>query len=633
MAVVMEGTVPWNDGENTMRAKMRVPRSDNPSSPFLTPYGAYMVSTAPLLGVGALDSAGQPWASVWGGEPGFANVVDKDIIGMRTLIDRVNDPVVEALLGKNADGTVVVADGKGKMVGGLAIDLEKRTRVKLYGRMVAGTVTDPEHSEPSSKLEGRRGQAQLVVKIGESLGQSTARDAFRTSSSWMSAADDFIGNCPKYLHKKHIVPAIPEPKLISDTPQLHPNAVELLSRADCLFISSSHHDVDMDTNYRGGPQGFVRVISNEPSGAVLIYPEYSGNRLYQSLGNMTMNPRAGIVFPDFETGNALYITGTTEILVGADADSLLPGSNLAIKVTVTGARYVEKGLGFRGVPVDMSPYTPSVRYLRTEKDHPVPSVVNADTVTAKLIKKDTLSPTINRFRFKLTGPKGSPKYNPGQYAIFSFKDELDMGYSHMRDDDPLSINDDYIRTFTVSSFPGRRIPDDEFEITVRRHQNVTSYLSRWHPRTELTVPLLAFGGSFRIDDRGENSIVPFIAGGIGITPLIGQLPGIDVSRLRLFWSISAEDIGLVEDTFQNCPDLLPVTKLFITRADEVKDCDLLDRLKEMEDSPAAVNRRRLSAEDLDMPAHTFYLCSGKALQASVRGWLKGKNVISEDFVY
>lgn len=177
MSVIMEGSVPWNDGENAMHAKMRVPDQDNPSSPFLTPNGAYMVKTAPLLGVGALDTAGRPWTTVWGGEPGFANVLDRDIIGMRTLVDRINDPVVEALLGKNAGGTVVTAEGKGNLVGALAIDLETRRRVKLYGRMVAGTVTDLERNEPHSIREGKRGQVQLVVKIDGSLGQSRAQHA------------------------------------------------------------------------------------------------------------------------------------------------------------------------------------------------------------------------------------------------------------------------------------------------------------------------------------------------------------------------------------------------------------------------------------------------------------------------
>ncbi|BAE57407.1 unnamed protein product [Aspergillus oryzae RIB40] len=114
--------------------------------------------------------------------------------------------------------------------------------------------------------------------------------------------------------------------------------VQIEASLDTLFISSRHGDVDMDTNIRGGPPGFVRVISNEPNGAVFAYPEYSGNRLYQTLGNLQTTPLAGFVFPDFETGDALYVTGQTEVLVGKEAAALLPRSNLAVKVTVTAAR-------------------------------------------------------------------------------------------------------------------------------------------------------------------------------------------------------------------------------------------------------------------------------------------------------
>lgn len=82
-----------------------------------------------------------------------------------------------------------------------------------------------------------------------------------------------------------------------------------MTNSDLFFMSSSHHDSDMDTNHRGGPQGFVRVLSNDEDGLTFIYPEYSGNRLYQTLGNLVETPQAGFVFPDFSTGDVLYLTG------------------------------------------------------------------------------------------------------------------------------------------------------------------------------------------------------------------------------------------------------------------------------------------------------------------------------------
>ena len=122
----------------------------------------------------------------------------------------------------------------------------------------------------------------------------------------------------------------------------------------------------LGTNHRGGPLGFVRVESNDRSGTVLVYPELSGNRLYQTLGNLYTNPRAGIIFPDFDTGDALYVTGTTEIVIGKDAAVVLPRSNLVVKTHVVAVRFVQRSLAFHGELGERSPYNPPVRFLPSE---------------------------------------------------------------------------------------------------------------------------------------------------------------------------------------------------------------------------------------------------------------------------
>lgn len=387
----------------------------------------------------------------------------------------------------------------------------------------------------------------------------------------------------------------------------------------------------MDTNNRGGFPGFLRLLSNEPSGAVLVYPEYSGNRLYQTLGNLRKNPRAGYVIPDFKTGDCLYVSGTTEVLFGKDAEDLLPRSNLVVKVTVLAARFVEKSLAFRGIEGEPSPYNPPIRFLRSEKEPPTANLSTGETNTATLIKKESLSPSISRFRFRLSRPE---KINAGQYAVFSFRDELDIGYSHMRDDDPTSINDDYIRTFTVSSGSGKDLPGNEFEITARKHGNVTTHLFRSHERSGLEVPMLGFGGSFRIEDQPGTGIIPFVAGGIGITPVLAQLAQLDLSRFRLFWTIAIDDIGLVQDTFERFPGSAKVTNLFITQVSTNSSPMDIKTLEKIESSDATVHRRRLAQADLDVAAaETWYLCSGTGVKTAVLNWLTGKKVIYEDFSY
>lgn len=502
------------------------------------------------------------------------------------------------------------------------------------------------------------------------------------------------GNCPKYLNKKQIVIALPKPVLISDSLPLPEVALKLLSKADVFFISSSHHGSSMGTNHRGGPPGFVRVLVNDDSSTSLVIPEYSGNRLYQTLGNLQTTPKAGLVFPDFETQDVLYVTGTTEILIGEAAGNLLPRSNLVVKLSLTAARFVQGGLAFRGITDEFSPYNPPVRFLPTENKalHNEPAANNA-AVNAELVKIDVITPTILRARFKFSEPKAVAKWNPGQYVALSFEAELSAGYSHMRDSDPRSLNDDYIRTFTISSPPPpsssehdaakTNIDADEFEITVRAVGVATRFLSRQQPRSGLSVPVKGLGGSFTISWT-HNTEIPFVAGGIGITPLLAHLPSLSLATntsLRLFWMINISDINLVLDTFRRHPILiapLTIVKVFISglvpgttlRPPQSRQLQALNTLLSMSNSSSALGEgspagraaktqlfhRRMTAADLTAELHeqrveveaedetaternskkggspnkesppaavtkTWYICTAPAVRKEVLAWL------------
>lgn len=231
--------------------------------------------------------------------------------------------------------------------------------------------------------------------------------------------------------------------LLSDTLPLPDPALRLLAKADMFFLSSSNNGSSLGTNHRGGPPGFVRVAKNDASGSVLVYPELSGNRLYQTLGNLYTTPLAGLVFPDFDSGDALYLTTTAEIILGKEAAAVLPRSNLVVKLHVFAARFVKNSLSFRGDNLERSPYNPPVRYLPAEKALPDAQTNNSKVIYATLLARDRLTPTIARFRFGISDPKASGRWTPGQYVALAFEDELSVGYGHMRDDDPKSLNDDY----------------------------------------------------------------------------------------------------------------------------------------------------------------------------------------------
>ena len=114
-----------------------------------------------------------------------------------------------------------------------------------------------------------------------------------------------------------------------------------------------------------------------------------------------------------------------------------PRSRLAVRISLSGARFVK--MAFH--PVETSwkdPHTTSTCVFWKAK---------------KPLIKEKLTPTMHRFQFTLSDPLAAGPWKPGQYVALSFQDELDTGYNHMRDNDPKSLNDDYLRTFTVSSRP------------------------------------------------------------------------------------------------------------------------------------------------------------------------------------
>lgn len=610
MAAMFFQDMPWHDGESEMRKAMYAPDVDNPTVPALSPQLSNHLQIAPLISIGALDAHGRPWTTLWGsGEKGLSQPLGGGIIGIKTPVARQHDPVVEILVGKEATREIIREEGQGRMVSGLTIDLDTRKRTKMYGRMIAGALISRK-----DKVTGNEEdivETQLVLKVEQSL-----------------------GNCPKYLNKKKIVPAASKPEIVSDSPRLPQEAIDLVEKSDMFFVSSSQRDHDMDTNHRGGPAGFLRVASNESSGAILCWPEYSGNRLYQTLGNLFVTPKAGLCVPDFETGDVLYLTGNTEILVGSEAAMVLPRSNLAVKIAVISSRFVKGALPFRGVPGAMSPYNPPVRCLASESSRAPPTETKASQ-QATLLSQEVLTPTISRFKFSL---QNAATPTAGQYVTFDFSRELNPGYSHMRDDDPRSLNDDFVRTFTVSSPPSqppnptRTLKDNEFEITIRKVGVATEWLFGRKDSTSLRpveVEIKGFGGEFEIkQEEGGGDVAGFVAAGVGITPLLSSLGTLDLEKIKVLWSVRKEDLGFVKDVLKRHGWLAKSLVVFVTNGKEGES-----DVEELRKEGVRVELRRIGQEDAQFGGGVkkVYLCTAVPMRKQLMEWLKDKEVVFEDF--
>lgn len=332
--------------------------------------------------------------------------------------------------------------------------------------------------------------------------------------------------------------------------------------------------------------------------------------------------------------NTCQLTGTASILHGPAASAVLQHTPLALLITVHAAHHLSQALPFRSESAPTySPYNPPVWPLLSEKHLPYTSNTEAQSaLSARFVNREVLSSSIARITFELTSEDGPlPGWKAGEAVTLDFSPELDNGYAHMQDDDPQALNDDYIRTFTVSSLPSPTGSGEkaELQITIRRKGPATGLLWRYNPRVELTLPVLGFGGTagFLMDGEGKNV---FVAGGVGITPLIAQAPGLLSSgnSLRVLWGVRGDDLGFVEDSFKQVEGLADVTTLFVTGSGEQ---EAEDRVKAL---GAKVEKRRMN--EVDMGSHKgrkFYVCAGDEVTKAVSGWLEGEEVAYESFSY
>lgn len=216
----------------------------------------------PFMIAGAVDRTGQPWATLIEGEEGFVTSPDPRQLSF-DLAAMALDPLDPAIAGL----------GAGDAVGLLGIELHTRRRNRINGQI-------------------RQASAQRLE----------------------IAVEHSFGNCPQYIQLRHYrrVQARGGERL--DASELDVRSAKMIRRADTFFVASYvEHDGGcraVDVSHRGGRAGFVRVEGNR-----LTIPDYAGNLAFNTLGNLSVNPRAGLLFIDFATGDVLQLGGRAEVIL------------------------------------------------------------------------------------------------------------------------------------------------------------------------------------------------------------------------------------------------------------------------------------------------------------------------------
>jgi uncharacterized protein len=250
------------------------------------------------------DNAGRLWASPLCGDPGFLAAHDT------TLTIHTTPPVGDPLHDLPT----------GQFVGTIAVEFALRRRIRVNGTLVA------------------RSADGLTINAAEAF-----------------------GNCPTYIQQRHLTV---DPHTDTTT-ATHPvdrhttwstTQTALIRSADTFFLGTAHPTRGTDVSHRGGRPGFVRI-----DGTDIWWPDYPGNNMFNSMGNIAANPEAALLFINFTTGETLRLSGTATLewsAPGGRGDDGDTGRAVRFRPThAAGGTH----LPLRSADVEGSPHNPPLR--------------------------------------------------------------------------------------------------------------------------------------------------------------------------------------------------------------------------------------------------------------------------------
>jgi uncharacterized protein len=168
------------------------------------------------------------------------------------------------------------------------------------------------------------------------------------------AVDQAFGNCPRYIHPRELVYGAREPGKIQAVGTLGPELRARIAAADTFFIATAHPEAGsgssvrahgVDVSHRGGPPGFVFFTGPD----TFIVPDYSGNNLFNTLGNLQLEPRAGLLFIDTTNGDLLQVSATAALEAGSHPFADPRSGGRIVSFRVLGARLFPGGAPLRAV--------------------------------------------------------------------------------------------------------------------------------------------------------------------------------------------------------------------------------------------------------------------------------------------
>ncbi len=401
----------------------------------------------PFMLVGSADAHGRPWASMLVGPPGFVQATSATRLDFHAR-PIVGDPLAEGLVA-------------GAPLGFLGIELHTRRRNRVNGHVVAVSETG------------------FDIDVDQSL-----------------------GNCPQYIQGRAFewtrAPDDLRPRETIALRALDAEARQAVARADTLFIATRAPGPagGADVSHRGGRPGFVKIEDDR----TFVVPDFAGNAFFMTLGNLQLDPRAGVLFIDFETGDLLSFTGRAEVLWDAASVAGMEGAERSWRFHIESGWRWRAALPMRWSFRDWSPQT-----LATGQ-WPIQAAESAESASLapswrpwRVTRIVDESSVIRSFHLAPADGAGMPTYRAGQHLPIRLT---------MPDGTPLR------RTYTISHAPS----DAGLRLSVKRDGVASSYLHD-HVRVGDVIEALSPRGDFVIDAAVPRPAV-LIGAGVGITPMV-----------------------------------------------------------------------------------------------------------------
>ena len=437
-----------------------------------------------MLVLSSMDKDGHLWTSIIIGNPGFISAPNNSslLLDTRDCIKLKNDP-----LWQNIQHT--------QSVGLIIIELATRRRYRVNG---------------------------MIKQIGDNQFEIEVVEAYP--------------NCPKYIQRRELsLPKETINETIKNTKQgstLSKTQQHLITSADSFFVGSANRNLETeqvrcDASHRGGLPGFVEVIND----TVLSIPDYLGNSMFNTLGNIHNLGRAGIIFIDFDSGTLLQLTGKAEV-VWNEEDELNKTDGTKRFWLLNVESWIETKLPeqLSWNFYDYSPHNP--RQLSK------PQQINQN-LKLELVKLEKKSKRINLYRFENNDGGDLPSFEAGSHLPVTINLEngetVERQYSLL----PTLINKSQTKPRYYEIAVQREKQGRGGSKAFHKNMQLGSILESKHPKNE-----------FLASKASKHTVL--IAGGIGITPILTMLEELVTKKasFEIHYAASKEsDLAFKDEVF------------------------------------------------------------------------------------